>query len=301
MRYYSLLAATLMCMTIFASCSQNEAAIARLESQADSLRLVNGMQQEALDDLTAYVAQISNALDSITIYEGILTIRVDENGHVLGRKKVLENLAMLEKVLARKRSEIEQLDSLLRTRSDQVRNLTSLVQHLFSELDEKEETIQNLRTEINAKNSTIRNLTGRVDDLTNDISDLSDTLKNVKEKSERDATLLKEFKEKAQRVYYVVGTSKELQELGVLSRKFMQKSKVNTEEFDLSNFSEANMMDLSEIHIVGKNPKIMSMEPPSSSYEIEGSNRGGGSYVLKILRPEQFWNASKYLVIKVMP
>lgn len=297
------IAAIMSGIALFASCSQKGAVVTKLETQADSLRLINSMQQEALDDLTAYVAQLSNALDSITIYEGILTIRVDEKGRALGRKKVLDNLARLENILARKRSEIEQLDSMLNARDDQVRNLSTLVQHLFSELDVKEETIQNLRAEVNAKNVAIRNLTGRVDSLTSDIADLSDTLKNVKERSAIEVSTLREesqsLRAESQRVFYVIGTSKELQELGVLSKKFMQKSKVDTGEFDLSKFIEANLFELTEIQIVGKNPKIMSMEPPSTSYVLDGSNTGKGSYTLSILHPEQFWNATKYLVIRV--
>lgn len=287
------LATTLMCMAIFASCSQNEAVIERLESQADSLRLVNGMQQEALDDLTAYVAQISNALDSITIYEGILTVRVDENGRALGRKKVLENLAILEGVLARKRTEIQRLDSLLNVRNDQVRNLTSLVQHLFTELDAKEETIQKLRDEVNAQNIKIRRLTTTVDTLINTNSSLSVTVSNLKQREKETQEEMSSLLNKTNEVWYIIGTRKELNASGVLSSgSLFKKTALSGSIMDAPGLISIDARQVKEIPISGLHPEIKSPLPPEDSYTLTSTS-------LTIHNPDRFWAVSKYLVIQI--
>lgn len=300
-----LLTGWLMLALVTAACGGNSQRVRALEQKADSLAFANEQQQMALDEITYFVSQIGAIMDTINVMEGVLTLRVDESGRPLGRRQILQNLDHLSVILGEKRAEINRLDSLLNLKDNQVKQLTTLVKHLYAELDQKDETIQNLKEEIQAKNAKIRSLVGQVDNLTTDIAVLSDTLQGVKERSAREVSDLREqsrqIKAQSQRVYYVIGTTKDLQESGVLTKAFMKKSTVNTGEFDESKFTQADMFELETIQFVGKQPKFMSMEPPAFSYVLVGTNKGKGSYTLTILEPEQFWNASKYLVIKVLP
>lgn len=289
---------------LFFSCTSFSNQQGKLEDQVDSLSFVNEQQQAVLDDMASYIAQISAVMDSINVQEGILTLRVDENGQPLAKRKILENLSKLEEVLQNKRAEITRLDSLLNQRNDQVRQLSKMVRHLYAEIDAKDQTIQQLRDEVSAKNERIRTLTGTVDNLTENINNMSDTLRGVKNEvrdlQEQNRTIVAQSRE----VYYIIGTNKELVNLGILTKGgLFKKSTVDAGELDVSKFKKADMDHLRSIKISGDNPKIMSITPPSSSYKMEVIENEddifASEYVLQITDPARFWNASKFLVIVV--
>ena len=297
-----LVEALLMSAILF-SCGGNPRHTRELEEKVDSLAFVNEQQQMALDDMTQFVSELSAIMDTINAREGVLTLRVDENGRPLGKRRILQNLNQLEGILQQKREEITRLDSLLNLRTDEVRRLAGLVRHLYEEIDQKDETIRNLRDEVEAKDVAIRQLsdnvdqlTDQVDDLNNDIGSLTDTISGMKEQRERTSREVSRMQTQLETAYYIAGTRKELQQKGVIAQS--GRTRVTAGDMDLTVFEKVNRKYQTEIVFAGRNPKILTTPPPSDTYTIiDGKNQVPSKIVIH--DPERFWSRANVLVIEV--
>lgn len=285
------------------SCGGGHQQVRELEDKVDSLAFVNEQQQRALDDMTEFVAELSAIMDTITVQESILTLRVDENGRPLGKRRILQNLNQLENILQEKRSEINRLDSLSNQRNDEVRRLSSLIRHLNAEIDEKDRAIRDLRAELEAKDVRIRDLSddvsqlsGQVGALHDDIGSLNDTISGMKEQRERTSREVSRMQAELETAYYIVGNRKSLQQKGIVAPS--GRTRLTTGDMDLSQFETVNRKYQTEIVFTGRNPKILTTPPPTDSYSIvDGKNQDVSRIVIH--DPERFWSRANVLVIEV--
>jgi len=94
--------------------------------------------------------------------------------------------------------------------------------------------------------------------------------------------------------YYIFGTTKELQEAGIIINGNISPSlnKAVTEGL----FIKVDIRKKTEIPLYSKNVKVLSKHQ-SGSYSLEKDNTG--MRVVKISNPDSFWGSSQFLVIEV--
>lgn len=296
-------AGIILLFLLLSACGGNPGRVRELKERADSLAFVNEQQQMALDDMTEFVSELTSIMDTINAREGVLTLRVDENGRPLGKRRILQNLNQLEDILQEKREEISRLDSLLNLRTDEVRKLSALIRHLNAEIDEKDKTIRELRDELDAKDVRIRNLSDdvthlndRVENLNDNIGSLNDTITGMKQQQERASQEVSRMQTQLETAYYIAGTRKVLQQKGVVASS--GRTRVTAGDMDLSQFERINRFYQKEIVFVGKNPKILTTPPPADTYTIIDGKNQVPSKIL-IHDPERFWSRANVLVIEV--
>lgn len=106
--------------------------------------------------------------------------------------------------------------------------------------------------------------------------------------------------EKLNTAYYAFGTSKELIKNNVLTKEGgfigMGKTAKMKEDFNKGYFTKVDISTISEIVLGAKKAKLITTHP-AGSYKIEGAD--GKAEKLVITNAEDFWSASKYLVIVV--
>ena len=78
----------------------------------------------------------------------------------------------------------------------------------------------------------------------------------------------------------------------------MSKKKGLNEQFSKSKeyFTRVDIRQTTSIPIQGKKPKIVTYHPPSS-YELQ--KESDHLTYINIKNPEEFWSASKYLIVEV--
>lgn len=267
------------------------------EMEKDSIVNVNQQQRDVLDDMTSTIVEIATSLDSISSQEQLLTSRYDSEGKALSKKKILENLAFFENLLTEKREEMKLLQASLSNKGEEIKKMGKIIQFLNEELDKKDVKIQQLKAEVADKNYNIKLLSGQVASLNDSLIGLSDSISDLHhEASAQKQTLLAKEKE-LNKMYYIIGTKKELMNKGIISSKgFLSKSTINYNFLDYSSFTEVDKRTCKIIHINGGSPKILSNNP-SSSYELEDSKKGPNT--LAILNADKFWSSGKFLVIQI--
>ena len=146
-----------------------------------------------------------------------------------------------------------------------------------------------MQKEIAVNKRNIAELQNQKDSLEKDVTDLQEKEKIHKQALEMQSDMLNEC-------YVKVGTKKELQNAGLLiSKGLFSKKKVNSSNLNKDLFMKVDIRNFLELPIPAKKIKIITPEPPASSYIIEKASSG---VVLRIQDPTAFWNVSNYLIIQ---
>lgn len=114
----------------------------------------------------------------------------------------------------------------------------------------------------------------------------------AKEEAQAQATAAEN---EANRVFYAIGSNKELKQKGLLSKKFLGATKVLKGDFDASYFVTADKRTLKSIPTNAKKVKIWT-NMPAGSYTISGEK--DGPKTIEITNPAQFWSLTSHLIIQ---
>jgi flagellar hook-associated protein FlgK len=143
-----------------------------------------------------------------------------------------------------------------------------------------------------------------INDLTAEIGTLKEQLASTNSSL---ATLIEMYRDKSQlsdmqrtelnTAYYIVGTSRELRDSGVLSKEggvvgIGGVNKLNTSALPVDKFTRIDVVRTQEITLGAKKAKLATAHP-EGSYRLDGGNK------LTILDANVFWSISKYLVVEV--
>lgn len=255
-------------------------------SEKDSIMNVNEQQRQVLDELTTSLVEVSACLDSIAVSEGLL--QSSEEGPVLTKKQMLENLATFKATLAENKAKLNDLEKKISSKDSQLAKLGKVVKYLNGELAAKEARIAELEKELTSANANISTLR-------NQMSSMSSTIGALQEENDAQREALVTQSVSLNTGYYAIGTSKDLKAAGLISGGGLKKKKVNYENFDQSLFVKVNTRNTTQMLIPSKKVKILT-SVPSDSYALTVD---GNSTVLQILDVDRFWSVSKYLVIQI--
>lgn len=164
-----------------------------------------------------------------------------------------------------------------------------MIEHLNKELVEKDLTIQSLQKEISMNRKNIAELQEQKVELEKNVSDLQEKENIHKQVLETQSDMLNEC-------YVKVATKKELKDAGLLvGNGLLSKKKIDNSKLNKELFMKVDMRNFLELPIPVKKIKIMTPEPPTTSYTIDKTKDG---IILRIQDPASFWNASNYLIIQ---
>ena len=165
-----------------------------------------------------------------------------------------------------------------------------------------ENTIKGLRSQIDKQAAEITRLTGELGEARNTIATQStqiDSLRTTVQtvSGERDAAVQEsvDLSNELNTCYVCVGSSKELKEHKILQSGFLRKTKIMAGDFDQNYFSKKDKRTLISLPLHSKKAKVLTKQA-ADSYVIEDVK---GQKVLKITKPEKFWNLTNYLVIQI--
>ena len=277
----------LMIPFLLYSCGGASIDASKFLAERDSILNVNEQQQKELNDINLLMSEVSACLDSIAEHEQFLY--VSKEGIELPKRTILENLRSFEDLLNRQRKQILILQDSLYNYKDSTSRYFKLIEFLNKELAEKDLTIQSLQKEVEENRRNIRDLQNRKAKLEKNVADMQKKEKMHKQALEIQSDMLNEC-------YVKVGTKKELKDAGLLINKgLFFKIKIDNSKLNKELFMTVDIRNFSELSIPAKKIKIITPEPPSTSYSIEKTMNG---MILRIQDPTAFWNASNYLIIQ---
>ena len=271
---------------MLASCGGNSRNATR-----DSLIDISQQYEEATDfndSLMLLMGDIYTGLDSINQQEGLLyNLKGGEN--VDRREEIRQNLASLKARLEANRALLANMEAKLKESNNQNAVLVKTIEKLKSTIAQQDEKIASLQEQVDNANAQIA-------DLNNQVSQGQEALKSETEAKEVAQQAAVEAENEANRVYYAIGTNKELKKNGLLEKKFLGATKVLQGDFNTNYFTVGDKRNLKSIPTNGKKVKVWSNMPAGSYEEVKGAD---GLITLKITNPTAFWSLTPYLIIQV--
>lgn len=256
-----------------------------LSSQKDSLMLELSETTKLITDVSAELATIKTDRSTAPVVEGE-GVKTDARAEVLAKvrtlnRRVRENEARLAASRAR-------VDALAGT-NDSLRTALAAFSNTITEL---QAVVESQKGTIQVMNEQIASLTGQVATLSQEKEELTDTVGVMTERENE--------------VYYVVGTKKELVDRGIVTAEggaFLIVTRagetlVPARVLDPTQFTRADRRTLGEIAMPKPNKDYRIVSRHDLAYaEAPVMNKGKFKNSLRITSPEQFWSASKYLII----
>ena len=272
---------------MLASCSGEKG-----KSDADSLQIVTVQYEQASsfnDSLLLLMGDIYDGLDSVNSQEGLLYSMGNGSEKFDRRAEVRQNLEGIRNRLQQNRDLLSQMQAKLDKSTGENSVLKKTIADLQARIDRQEAKIAELNTQLEAANAEIMQLNEQVNKDQEDLQ--AETA--AREQAQAEATAAENL---ANRVYYAIGTNKELKKNDLLEKKFLGQTKVLKGDFNESYFTKADKRTLSTIPTGSKKVKIWT-NMPADSYEIlENADK---TKTIKITNPTEFWSMTPYLVIQV--
>ena len=102
--------------------------------------------------------------------------------------------------------------------------------------------------------------------------------------------------------FFAMGSYKELKNKGILEKEGgfigIGRNKVLTDTFDNNYFSKVDIREVKRIPVFSKKAEIIT-DHPTDSYELTETEDEKMIAYLEIKKPDDFWKASRYMVIEV--
>ena len=267
----------------FTSCDFETQAFKDMRYQRDSIQ---HLQQTQLDELLGYmdiVQNVDSSFEAIRESQNMLSmVSYDESGNQSVKQRIEENIYMINNLLAENNNKIAELEERLNESDLKNTKLQNTVRRLKRDLEAKNKEITNLYKELEAKNFQIDSLL-----VENKIS--NQRAAELQALSETQLAQLNAQDAAIHTAYFFMGTKKELKanDINVKDKDSGYRTKL---------FTPIDIRTFDRLETDSKSAKILTKHPEGSYELVRDAEK---KYTLVIKNPENFWNASKYLIIQI--
>jgi chromosome segregation ATPase len=205
-------------------------------------------------------------------------------------QKIRDDIRFISEKLQSNRTRIAELEEQLNNSKYASAQLKKTIAGFKQELEAKSQQIETLQTELASKNIRIAELDDAVAGLNQNVADL--TAENAAK-----AVIVANQDVALNAAWFVFGTSSELKDQKIISKKFLQKTKVlEDEDFNKDYFTQIDIRTDKEIKLYSKDAKLLTSHP-EGTYKLTKDDKD--QLTLVITNPNKFWSVSRYLVIEV--
>lgn len=278
---------------ILSSCSKKAEEMNRqLETENKSLTTQLATAQDSKDSLIFLMNDIYTGMEQINEQEELLYNIRGNGDQVMQRQTIIENLTRIQQELKMKQELLDKYNAQLNDKNDKNNILRSQVVALQDKLAKSESRVAELRQKVEsleAENGMLRQDLATSQEQIRTVTSANDSLTD---RTVQQHNQLRQNEADMNKVYYALGTKKELKNNNILGKG----NKVLRDNYNQNYFTQADKRSLKYIDCKNKKAEVLTNQPADSYHFQEGS---GKIKTLIITNPERFWNASRYLVIKV--
>jgi len=276
----------LLPLLLLVACDKKK--IAQLTNDLDSLKAQNAQLVQENSSIKMYVEEVSKVIESVDqdldkIVETEIDIREMKEGAKPGtlQSEIKDKLGRIGQYIVDSKAKISDLEAKLLAGNQEIKGLKTMVANLKAKLETKENEIAALMKEVGV--------------LESDIEKLGIEIKTRDEQIANQESIIEEHKKR----YYVYGTEDELKDKGIIVKEggflgFGKTIKI-APGFDIQYFNIVDGEEVFEVSMPVGIDKVKIISPHDAiSYQISGDENLA---LLKVLDPDQFWEATKCLVI----
>lgn len=283
-KYFILLLAAL---PLFFGCENKKQTEHILSLQADSVRLVRLVEDKdaTINSLFQTLNEIEENLATIRSKESLIAEQTAETQEMKAevKERINQNISEINELMERNKQLINRLNAQVRSSNLKIAELNKTIERMTETIANKEKEIAELKENVAKLNVQVETLNTKVADL-------------EQEKKEKEEVIDQKIIE-MNKAWYVVGERRDLRDRGIINREggfiFIGKVTTPAENLIRKNFNEIDLREVTEIPLDARRIEIVTVHP-EGSYNIVGDRP---IEKLVITNSEEFWKASKYLVI----
>ncbi len=278
----------LACVGFFSSCGdmkKNQS----LKAENDSLNIALAERDAELESIMAIFNEVQEGFRLINEAENRVDLQTSREG-TSAAQKIRDDIRFISEKLQSNRTRIAELEEQLKNSKYASAQLKKTIAGFKQELEAKSQQIETLQTELASKNIRIAELDDAVAGLNQNVADLT-------AENEAKAVIVANQDMALNAAWFVFGTSSELKDQKIISKKFLQKTKVlEDEDFNKDYFTQIDIRTDKEIKLYSKDAKLLTSHS-EGTYKLTKDDKG--QLTLVITNPNKFWSVSRYLVIEV--
>ena len=235
------------------------------------------------EDINAFIQSFNEIQDNLDlIKEREKLVSINTNDPELQRTKqqeIADDINMINELLVKNKQKIAGLNKKLKNANLKIAELEKTIERLNKLVEEKDADLVSLKSQLERANGAYKELFVTYNEKLDEIEEQTTKLNTA---------------------FYAFGTAKELKEKGVITKEGgfigIGKAAKLKDDFNKEYFTKIDVTETTSIPLGVKKAKILTTHP-SSSYKFEGPE--GKIEKIIITNAEEFWGASKYLVIVV--
>lgn len=264
------------------------------EAALKQVSVVSSSRDSLEHELVNTLDEINQNLDKIRDKQGIIANTSGEN--ISKKQSILNNISMINALLADNQSKIEKLEAQARKLGKQKSAMGRLAEQTRERMKKQEDEIALLKEQLAQESYKVEDLNRRMSDMQMSNEALTAEKSTL---SENNARMDKDLN----KAYYTYGASKDLKSRGLIEKTGgvlgigKRETLANAFYKNKGAFTEVDIRETKSIPIEGRNPKLITFHP-AASYEIT-ENKESKLASLNIKNPEEFWSSSKYLVVEI--
>lgn len=277
----------LLAVSLFLNSCNSTTPDKKTENERDSLQAVIHERDSTISGYLTTFRDVEHILDSINLREKSIYLKTEKPSD-LKKPMVIDQI----------NSEIKAINNLIKKNSQKIEALNAELRSGNTKNKQLEEAVRKLNTQLSQKENELADLNSKLTELDLEIFKLEVTLGVLyAENAIKDETI-QTVTEDLQTAYYITGSSKELEKNHIIDKKGgllgIGKSSTLNNNFETSKFIKINYTETISIPLNSKKAEIITSHP-TNAYRLE-KDKGIISRLI-ITDAEEFWKASKYLVI----
>lgn len=278
-------------VVVLASCGQHKRDIARMQAAQDSIAQLGTQKDATILEYLGAMNEIQQNLDSIKTIEKIVSVQTDRGIELKAdaKRQIIEDVARINELLQKNKELVKSLQGKLRASNLKIVELETMIANLNKQVGEKDAEIVSLKQELENLHVNVASLNQKIETITRESE------QTIKEKNQA----IQEQTIAMNTAFYAFGTKKELEENGVIEKEGgvlgMGRTIKLKKDFNRDYFMKVDIREFKLLQLNTKKAKVVTTHPVDS-YRLTGDKTVES---LVIDKPEEFWKASKYLLIVV--
>lgn len=275
----------LVSLVSLTACNQEE--VKQLEGEKSELQEESTEKDSLINEMLGAFNEIQSNLNQI---------RAKEEGIELKAANYEGNPEDIRSVI---NEDVNRISELMRKNEEMIDNLNKRMQSARIELSEFKKLVDNLNREVKVKNEQIAELNRILEDKELIIDSLYFTVDSLAISNQQKDKEIKEKIDEINKGYYAYGTFQELRDQNVITKEGgflgLGKSEALKDDFNKEYFSKVDIRKQRSFLIYADKAELITPHP-EGSYKIYGEGKADS---LVVTNPEEFWRATKYLVVLI--
>ena len=282
----------ILSVLVLVSCGHKKE-IARMQAKQDSIAQIGVQKDNTILEYIGAMNEIQSNLDSIKTIEKIVSVQTAPGTEMKAeaKKRIVEDIAQINNLLQKNKELVKALQGKLRNSNMKIVELEKMIEMLNKQVGDKDAEVAALKQQLEKLNIDVAGLNQKIETIT------KESEQTIKEKNEVIDTKTNELNT----AFYAFGTKKELEAKNVIEKEGgvlgMGKTLKLKKDFNRDFFMKIDIREFKQLPLNTKKAKLVTYHPDGSYHMTMTAKKTVESLIID--NPEEFWKASKYLLIVV--